>query len=144
MAEYDYKDREMKKISAAISEEEEFNKKEMANFIENINNYSMRKLENINYITHNNFVMRLSKNKSSQQNTSINVAISQPVPKNPLEKSEIFIEKNLTCNTNDIHISEPKEKIKTLNLLQEMKNKRQLNNISQSSIETFKNVRKNY
>lgn len=56
--EYDYKDKEIKKISAAMSEEEEFNKKEMSNFIESINNYSCRKLENVNYISTNNFYKR--------------------------------------------------------------------------------------
>jgi fatty acid-binding protein DegV len=133
----------MKKISAAISEEEEFNKKEMANFIENINNYSMRKIENVNYMTHNNFVMRLTKNKMPQQNKLVNgVSTSQPHVRNHLEKSEILNGEN-SSNIIDIKMTEPKEKIKTLNLLQEMKNNRQLKDSSQSSIEAFRKVRKN-
>jgi hypothetical protein len=48
VSEYDYKDRDM-------SSEENFNKKEISNLIENLNNYSMRKLENTPYIPRTSF-----------------------------------------------------------------------------------------
>jgi hypothetical protein len=65
IAEYDYKDRVIKDLSA----EEEFDRKEMDNFISSINEYSKRKMENINYIPKNNFNCIISKFKI--KNTSI-------------------------------------------------------------------------
>jgi hypothetical protein len=54
VAEFDYKDKEMKEKNP----DEEFNKKEMNNLIENINNYSMRKLEGVSYINQNSLIRR--------------------------------------------------------------------------------------
>jgi len=65
IAEYDYKDRVIKDMSA----EEEFDRKEMDNFISSINEYSKRKMENINFISKNNFNCIISKFKI--KNTSI-------------------------------------------------------------------------
>jgi hypothetical protein len=68
IAEFDYKDKEMKEKNP----EEEFNKKELNNLIENINNYSMRKLEGNNFISRESLVRRNRAKDSIVQKKSNN------------------------------------------------------------------------
>ncbi len=75
VSEFDYKDKEMKEINPA----EEFNKKEISNLIENINDYSIRKLENIKYLPRNNFLSKIKKEEKKQGNTF-------PINKNHMNK----------------------------------------------------------
>jgi hypothetical protein len=92
-AEFDYKDKEIKEKNP----EEEFNKKEMSNLIENINNYSLRKLEGVNYISRNNLMRRnkgLQNNQKSSKINSFNGEVSNghakiDIPK-PLAYSKVY------------------------------------------------------
>ena len=65
VSEFDYKDKEMKEINPT----EEFNNKEISNLIENINNYSIRKLENIKYLPRHNLLTKIKKEEKKQVNT---------------------------------------------------------------------------
>lgn len=124
VSEYDYKD----KIIKEISTEEEYTRKEINNFIVDINNYSSKKLENVNYIGKNIILHRLNKLKRS------------------VNESELQVTKPNEKINNYNHLNEyNNNKIKTAERLTQMKNKHALNNfdIREKSAKTFKKINEN-
>ncbi len=121
VAEYDYKDKIIKKTAVALSERQEFNKKEIANFIENMNNYSIRKLENINYMSSDDFSMRISRIKPSRMNTiSENMIVDDSLINsntkfpNTLKRLDEMKKDRLQNNTNLVSETSKDEKMKVL------------------------------
>ena len=53
-----------------INPDEEFNKKEISNLIESINNYSIRKLNNVNYMPRHNFLQKVKIEEKKTQKTT--------------------------------------------------------------------------
>jgi len=121
--EFDYKDKEIKRNL----EETEFNKKETSSFIENINNYSLRKLEKLNYISAFNNEQKFTKNNNDKKIDENNVKNIESKIINTRKEPELFTE-NI--------------ELKKSNLLREMKLKYQENSekIKKESADRFRKV----